>query len=257
MPVASFCMFMRVIGYSSIDKTFIVSPGPERIAIPYEVAIVLGSRGCAGRWERDLYVPCDRPDSPYCARCCAVADACVICRGDCLKAEMTCAEPHSVYLAVFSPDTVKVGVSRSYRLETRLREQGADEGYEIARFPDGAAARRLERTLSASFPDRIPFDIKFREGDIVRETIDRLLVKHPYDRGFKFEHFRRSLWMRPIVLRPKEGMAISGELIGVKGQAMVLERMGTLYAVNLDSLIGFDIEFRKGKTSLQASLSGY
>ena len=41
--------------------------------------------------------------------------------------------------------------------------------------------------------------------------------------------------MRPIVIRPQEGMAISGRTFGIKGQALVLEKLGTLYAVNLDS----------------------
>lgn len=254
---------MRIIGYSSIDRALVVSPGPGLLDISSEVALTLTGRGCAGRWAGDTYIPCDSPETPYCSLCAEAADACVICRGECRKTEKTCTEEHSVYLAIFSPSTVKVGVSRTYRLETRLNEQGADEGYEIARFPDGEAARKLERSLSVRFPDRIPFSEKIKPGLIDRAAIDKAVSSFTPVRHFNFGYYPREPWMAPIVLRPEVNKAISGKMFGVKGQALILEKHGTLYALNLDSLIGYDCEERKNgvtslkKERLQVSLSGF
>jgi len=248
---------MRIVGYSSTDKVLIVSPGPGAIDISSELALMLTGRGCAGRWDGTVHLPCDSNEAPFCARCAERADACMICRGKCLKPEKTCAVDHSVYLAVFAPSTVKVGVSRSYRLETRLQEQGADEGYEIARFPDGESARKIERDISSRFPDRLGFAEKLGTGIINRAAVSASLKGFDIFRTYRFDHFPSALTSAPILIRPQVGMAISGRVIGIKGQALVLEKHGTYYAVNLDGLVGFDCEVRKGRGRLQVSLAGF
>lgn len=248
---------MRIIGHSSPEKTLIVSPGPQGLDISEEVALTLGRRGCAGRWDRGRHVPCDSDEAPLCARCGGGAtDPCVMCRGECRKPEKTCLEPHSVYLAVFAPGAVKVGVSRARRLETRLAEQGADAGFEIARLPDGEAARRMEASLRARYPDRMSFEDKLSTGP-VDEAIKAVTGQYDVIRSVRFCHFPRDPWMKPIVIVPQEGMAIGGRTFGVKGQALVLEKLGTLYAVNLDALAGYDCEIKKGRQSLQSSLYTY
>jgi hypothetical protein len=253
---------VRIIGYSSLDKSLIVSPGPQAagpsvLDISGEVALVLGKRGCVGRWDGEVHVPCDSDQAPACERCGAgVTDPCVMCRGICRKPDKTCLQEHSVYLAVFAPGTVKVGVSKTLRLERRLAEQGADTGFEIARLPDGEAARRMEASLSSRFPDRMSFQDKLASG-LQENALKTVTDSYPAIRAMRFEHFSRDLWMTPIVLKPHEGMAIGGRTLGVKGQALVLEKLGTLYAINLDSLAGYDCEIKKGRTSLQSSLHTY
>lgn len=248
---------MRIIGYSSSDRALFVSPGPQAIDISGEVALTLGRRGCIGRWDGERHVPCDSDDAPQCAKCGGgIPDPCVACRGECRKPEKTCIEEHSVYLAVFAPGAVKVGVSRAWRLPARLEEQGADAGFEIARLPDGEAARRMEASLRAKYPDRMSFEDKLASGP-VDAAIKTVMGQYRAIRALRFERFPRDLWMRPIVLRPQEGMAISGRTFGIKGQALVLEKLGTLYAVNLDALTGYDCEIKKGRHSLQSSLNTY
>ena len=250
---------MRIIGYSSLDKTLIVSPGsqtaePQALDISSDVALTLGRRGCVGRWEGGTHVPCDSDVAPSCDRCGdAAADPCVACRGVCRKPEKTCFEEHSVYLAVFAPGAVKVGVSRARRLEARLAEQGAGAGCEIARLPDGEAARRLEASLRAQYPDRMTFEEKLAAGP-VDAVLEAIQGRHEVIRALRFRHFPRDPWMRPIVVRPREGLTISGRTFGVRGQALVLEKLGSLYAVNLDSLAGYDCELKKGRQSLQSTL---
>jgi hypothetical protein len=167
-----------------------------------------------------------------------------------------CLEEHSVYLAVFAPGAVKVGVTRAWRLPARLEEQGADAGIEISRLPDGEAARRMEASLRVKYPDRMSFEDKLSSGP-VDDAVNAVTKEHGCLQALRFERFPRDLWMRPIVLRPQEGMAISGRTFGIKGQALVLEKMGTLYAVNLDALAGYDCEIKKGRHSLQSSLNTY
>ena len=149
---------MKIIGYSPIDKTLIVYPGPEggekpqEMDISQEIALVLKKRGCAGTRDGDQYIACDSPDAPYCSKHGGAPDPCVACRGDCAKQKKTCNTEHSVYLAVFAPDIIKVGVSKTPRLKIRLNEQGADMGFEIARYPDGELARKRERRPDVHVP---------------------------------------------------------------------------------------------------------
>jgi hypothetical protein len=248
---------VRIIGYSSPGQALYVSPGPQSIDISGEVALTLGSRGCIGRWDGERHVPCDSREAPQCRRCGGgVPDPCVMCRGECRKPEKTCLEEHSVYLAVFAPGAIKVGVSRAWRLETRLDEQGADAGFEIARLPDGEAARRMEDSLRAKYPDRMSFEDKLASGP-VDDAINVITGEYSVLRAFRFGRFARALWMRPIVIRPQEGLAISGRTFGIKGQALVLEKLGSLYAVNLADLAGYECEIKKGRHSLQSSLHTY
>lgn len=253
---------MRIIGYSAIDKVLVTYPGPDgseqpdEISLAQEIALVLKKRGCAGTRDGDRYIACDSPDAPYCSKHVGVPDPCVACRGDCLKQKKTCATEYSVYLAVFAPGVIKVGVSKTPRLETRLHEQGADMGFEIARYPDGELARRRERSLASTYADRLTFEDKLRgiTRKVDADTLREIYSKYDASRILNFTYFDRSLWMQPIVLEPKEEMAISGRVLGLKGQALVLEKGSTIYAMNLDGLIGYDIEPGKGMLNLQTSL---
>ncbi len=247
---------MKIISYSPVDKTLITAPGPIEIDISENISLVLGKRGCGGRWEGDKYTPCDSDEAPFCKRCSAPPDPCVTCRGECKKPEKTCNTEHSVYLAVFSPGLVKVGVSKTRRLETRLMEQGADMGLEIARFPDGELARQRERKLAATYPDRVTFESKVDgiSQSVNGETLQTVYRRYDAGRIMRFDYFGEKPGMKPIVLAPHENMAVSGRVLGIKGQALVLEKGNTLYALNLDSIVGYEAGAGKGVINLQTSL---
>lgn len=247
---------MKIIGYSSIDKTLVMAPDFKLIDISENISLVLKKRGCAGRWEGDKYVPCDSHDAPFCEKCSGPPDPCVMCRGECQKPDKTCNMEHSLYLAIFAPGLVKVGVSKTHRLETRLMEQGADMGLEVARFPDGELARQRERSLASTYPDRATFESKIDGiSQIVRgETLQTIYRRYDAERMMRFDYFREKPWMKPIVLEPHENMAISGRVLGIKGQVLVLEKGDTLYAINPDGLIGYGVEAGKGSINLQTSL---
>ena len=54
---------------------------------------------------------------------------------------------HATYLAAFAPAVFKVGVTRLERLETRLREQGADHAAHVLTVPDGGIVRERETAI--------------------------------------------------------------------------------------------------------------
>jgi hypothetical protein len=254
--MSAFLSMMRIIGYSSVDKVLQTAPDLEEIDISSEISLVLKRRGCAGRWEEEKHYSCDSDEAPFCGDCGGPPDPCVMCRGECLRTDKTCDVEHSVYLAIFAPDLVKVGVSKTQRLETRLKEQGADIGLEIARFPDGQLARQRERMLAATYPDRVTFEKKLEVlSQVVNgETVRMIYRRFEAERVLRFDHFRERPWMTPILIDVHENMAVSGRVLGIKGQALVLEKGNSLYAVNLDSLIGYDVETGKGSVNLQTSL---
>ena len=108
-----------------------------------------------------------------------------------MKQKKTCNTEHSVYLAVFAPDIIKVGVSKTPRLKTRLNEQGADVGVEIARYPDGELARKRERGLASTHPDRIAFDVKLNgiTKKIDARTLQEIYSKYNASDVMKFQVF--------------------------------------------------------------------
>ena len=203
----------------------------------------LETRRCAGTLTADGHQPCDRPAAPYCQYHTSTW-VCARCTGTCLKDEMDCYEAHAIYLAAFGPDTFKVGVTRRWRLETRLREQGADRGAHIATVPDGRIAREREADLAATdgLVDRVRTRAKVRS---LAESVDEagwaaLLERTDVDvRSQVAFEYGLDLETRPV----RETLA-TGTVIGAKGRLLVLERGGTTYAVDMRDLVGYELEER-------------
>lgn len=81
-------------------------------------------------------------------------------------------QPHSVYLAWFSPGVVKVGIALARRLETRLKEQGARYAVVIAECDNAYDARALEERMVSSFSIKERITEKEKELYICRGMID-------------------------------------------------------------------------------------
>ena len=121
-----------------------------------ELAYTLGQRHCAGVITDEGHYPCTDTSAPYCREHNSTW-VCAKCTGTCLKDKMDCYEPHAIYLAVFAPDTHKVGVTKHWRLTRRLAEQGADYGIHLQTVSNGRIAREREAAIvaAASITDRI------------------------------------------------------------------------------------------------------
>ncbi|MFC6988260.1 DUF2797 domain-containing protein [Haloplanus sp. GCM10025708] len=250
---------MQVVGYDAADGHLLVSDADgdvEALALDpgTDLDYRLGERRCAGTIHEGRHVACDAPDAPYC-RDHRRTWVCARCTGTCLKDEMDCDEEHAVYLAAFAPDVVKVGVTRLWRLETRLREQGADRAAHVRTVADGRIAREIEAGLAADFDitDRVRVPVK-RRG--LHRSVDEAAWNSALDSfdpidAFAFD-YGLDLSERPIA----ETLA-TGTVRGTKGRLLVLETGGTTYAVDVRDLVGYDVEPGGTTRSLQSNLGAF
>lgn len=219
-----------------------------------ELAYTLGDRRCAGVIDGDGHVRCDSPSAPYCE----LHDStwiCARCTGSCLKAEMDCHHEHVVYLAAFAPSTFKVGVTGRSDPTVRLREQGADRGAIVRRVANGRIAREIEAEIAATtpIPDavRVPTKIEGMgrpvDGDAWRTLLE----------GFEVESVREFEYGFDLESAPIPETLATGTVLGTKGRVLVLERAGGRFAVDMRSLIGYEIETEAASRELQSDLGAF
>lgn len=132
----------------------------------FSLSIVDDSIFCVGSLKDGVYSPCPNKatGTKKCEVCKRADDyfPCQFCNGfNCHQFRdekiENCDALHMVYLALFTKDLVKVGVSRMSRGKTRQVEQGSHFTRLFAENLSGVAARRLEKTLTEmGFPDKIP-----------------------------------------------------------------------------------------------------
>jgi hypothetical protein len=225
-----------------------------RVALTPEtgLAYALGERRCAGRLTEDGHRACDAADAPHCPR---HTDRwpCARCTGDCDLPLPTCHEEHAVYLAAFAPDTFKVGVTRSWRLRTRLREQGADRGAHLHTVEDGRIARQVEAEYAAEVGDRVRVPTKMAGlGRAVDEDAwDDLVASFDARERFAFD-YGLALHGPPV----PETVA-SGAVRGVKGRVLLLDAGGTTYGVDLRDLVGYEVREDGETGDRQSSLGAF
>jgi hypothetical protein len=217
-----------------------------------ELAYTLGARHCAGAVDGDSHEPCAEPRAPYC-EVHTSRWACARCTGDCTRPLPACHEEHAIYLAAFAPDLFKVGVTRSWRLQTRLREQGSDRAAHLRTVSDGRIARQIESEIAATVGDRVRVSAKVRG---LHRTVDEtawqeLLASFDPISTMSFE-YGLDLPERPI----PETLA-SGTVRGTKGRVLVLDRAGSAYAVDLRDLVGHELVPSDTDRQLQSSLGAF
>jgi len=239
----------------------------ERLDPGTELSYRLGDRHCAGAvervgsqgqradseaGERTVHHACESTDAPYCPEHTS-RWPCARCTGECGKPIEACDEEHAVYLAAFAPATVKVGVTRSWRLETRLREQGADRAAHLRTVADGRIARQVEADIADDLGDRVRVPTKIAGfADPVDDAFWADLCAE-YDPLATYEFdYGLALSDRPIA----ETLA-TGTVRGTKGRVAVLENAGSVYAVDLRDLVGYDLREGDTERELQSSLGAF
>ncbi|WP_435147260.1 DUF2797 domain-containing protein [Halobaculum sp. P14] len=242
---------MQIVGYETPDGALYVtdsdaapdaadsaSVGVDRVALEPGDSLdwTLGDRHCAGTIHDGSHVGCDAAAAPYC-RDHRSTWVCARCTGTCLKDEMDCFDDHAVYLAAFAPDTVKVGVTKEWRLDTRLREQGADRAAHVRTVENGRLAREIEAGIAEHIPDRVrvPTKIDGLAAAVDDDAWDAVLADYDPIETFSFD-YGLGLDDRPVA----ETLA-SGTVVGTKGRILVLENAGTAYAVDMRDLVGHEI----------------
>ncbi len=253
---------MQLVGYETApggeaDHAALLLAGDgelwrESLAPGATIDFGLERRHCAGRLEDDGHEACDAEDAPYCdlhrSRW-----PCARCTGDCEMPVEACHEEHAIYLAVFAPDLVKVGVTRSWRLDQRLREQGADRAAHIRTVANGRVAREIEAEIAVDLGDRVRVPAKIRGLDAAlnlaawQTLLEDFEVIETFDLDYGLD-----LSERPMA----ETMA-AGTVLGTKGRVLVLERAGSTYAVDLRNLVGYEVSEGRADRDLQASLGAF
>jgi hypothetical protein len=253
---------VQLVGYepSGRGSSLLVSDGDgdgtevRRLSLePGEaLSYALGSRRCAGVVDDGTHIACNQPSAPYCDVHTSTW-ICARCTGYCLKDEIDCYQEHAVYIAAFAPDTFKVGVTKLRRLETRLREQGADRAAHVHTVSNGRIARELEAEIAERLVDRVRTGPKVASlaADVDETAWEAALEEFSVIERFEFE-YGLDLDARPV----RETIA-SGSVVGVKGRLLVVETGGTTYAVDMRDLIGYEVEAGETARRLQSSLGSF
>lgn len=250
---------MQVVGYRprvEEPATLLVSHDSdvqyERLAAGSELTYTLERRHCAGTIDDGTHLACDSTAAPYCPQ---HTDRwpCARCQGDCTLPLDTCREEHAIYLAAFAPAAFKVGVTRSWRLDTRLREQGADRAAHVRTVENGRIARQIEADIATTVGDRVRVDRKLRglHRSVDEAAWNALLAEFEVLERFDFEYGLK------LNDRPVAETLLSGSVRGTKGRILVVERKGTAYAVDMRDLVGYEIIPSETDRDLQASLGSF
>jgi len=258
---------VQIVGYDASDGGLLVSDGrvdgadPRRATgtVEYvaldpgtDLAYRLGDRHCAGVVTDEGHRPCDADDAPHCPDHTSTW-VCARCTGTCLKDEMDCFDDHAVYLAAFAPDTFKVGVTKAWRLETRLREQGADRGAHVRTVENGRIAREIEAELATEIPDRVRVPTK-RAG--LGRPVDDAAWRRLIEDFSPLETFDLDYGL-DLAERPVAETLATGRVRGTKGRLLVLDHGGSTYAVDLRELVGYEVTEGGTDRRLQSSLGAF
>ncbi|MFC5970413.1 DUF2797 domain-containing protein [Halomarina salina] len=241
---------MQVVGYDRSDPALrLASDGDlsrQVLAPGTDLAYTLGERHCAGRidYETERHEFCANPAAPYCPTHTVPWS---------VQSNADSTEEHAVYLAAFAPDVFKVGVTRSWRLETRLREQGADRAAHIHTVSDGRVARDLEAEIARDVGDQVRVATKVAGlHEQVDETAwEALLADHRVVERFDFDYGV------DLDARPVAETLLTGTVRATKGRILLLDRGGTTYAVDLRDLLGYEVHEEADGRALQSSLGSF
>ncbi len=252
---------MQIVGYvtaaGDADRaSLLVGTDGDVEAVPLspgcDLTYSLGERRCAGVLTDEGHRPCDASEAPYCPAHTS-RWPCARCTGDCDRPLETCREEHAVYLAAFAPATFKVGVTRSWRLRERLREQGADRAAHLRTVADGRVARQVEAEIAAEVGDRVRVPTK--TAGLHRSVDDDAWA----DLLAGFEPVETVEFAYDLCLadRPVRETLATGEVRGTKGRVLVLERGGSTYAVDMRDLVGYGVRPEETDRRLQSSLGAF
>jgi hypothetical protein len=263
--------FVQIVGYvaraSEPAAILIAADGAvrrESLEPGNDLAYSLGTRHCAGSvdygdagdGEDDasaaVHVACDAEKAPFCD----VHTSrwpCARCTGNCDMPIDNCHEEHVVYLAAFAPDVFKVGVTKSWRLERRLREQGADCAAHLRTVANGRVAREIEAEIATDLGDRVrvPTKVTGLHEPVDESAWEDVLTTYEHEGTFAFEYGL------DLQTQPMPETLASGTVVGAKGRVLVLENGGTTYAVDLRDLVGYELVADSSQKELQASLGAF
>lgn len=209
-----------------------------------EEALAGGGGRCESCTEKTRILPCLRCTGHTCGNPAR--------RSKCVFSD------HYVYLACYSEELFKVGVTRVERLERRISEQGAWGAIAIA-AAGGQEVRRIETAISrAGWPDRVnmisllpdkPVEAADAEemlrlqAKIISERLPGEMIVADGPFVYTAEQFPE-VKETPREMNP-ETDPLCGEVLGMRGGYLLLQVEEQLLTVSLRGLIGREISARQ------------
>jgi hypothetical protein len=170
-------------------------------------------------------------------------------------------QPHILYLAYFSPDTIKVGISLAARGNSRLLEQGARSAIILETFPSAHIARQYEAKIASlsGFAETVLLRKKLSLLDTpYSEQEAGALLKRAQEKveitlGITFSkaktlHFNSRFFPQGTpdltdTYDCTEKHTISGQVIGMLGSVLFCKQQNqdTLLFIPLKKLVGYRV----------------
>ena len=222
-------------------------------------AQITSGRQCRSCSMMDIMNPCLRCDGSTCSAHPTVMKACE-------------ENEANVYLAAFKGGRIKAGVSRAQRVRKRWIEQGADIARRVLKG-NGYKVRQYEQAIQRQLgllnhvqatSKRTPLtntEEAIRQLDHFEEKVHEMyppethIHEPPQNLApiYNLPLFKSA----PLQLRVKDGLQVSGRVLGVKGPVLYIEMGDLTYTLNLSRLIGRRIEPLEAKIRSQSSIDRY
>lgn len=244
--------------FNSVNKTeqtlFLNDLLGKEISIEYEGVILCKSCGNRTKtsFNQGFCYPCFR-SSPEAAECIIRPELCRAHLGegrDIEWEERNHNQSHFVYLA--ATDVVKVGVTRATQIPTRWIDQGANEAIRLAETPNRYQAGVIEVALKSQFTDKTNWrkmlrnendesidleEVKWELEELLPEDIAQYFSEDDEVTSISYPVLEFPVKIKSLNL--DKVPSISGRLMGVKGQYLLLDedrviniRRHTSYEVN-------------------------
>jgi hypothetical protein len=200
-----------------------------------------------------------------CHLCVIHPERCLVEMGKCPEndwAHAQCNQPHIVYLA--NASGLKVGITRDTQVPTRWIDQGAIQALPIFKVSNRYQAGVMEVALKQFVADRtnwrvmlknqmVPLDLIVERDKLLHQAEKEILTvmnQFKADDIVRMNTAEVTVLSYPVLTYPQQVNAlsleqtteISGELLGIKGQYLILSD-GVL---NLRKFAGYEIEFHLG-----------
>ena len=256
-----YCVGYTIVSSSESKSHIALEPWKDMKPCPSESRVRKGHK-CLSCYQADLVHPCLICDGTRCSAGPSVRKSCQ---------EATA----YVYLASFGSNRLKVGVAHKTRIPQRWIEQGANLAERII-VGNSMEARRFENTLHKAL--NVLSGLKTnKKVDTLwkREGVEEVNVLAKAEEEIKrrfpdFPYYHDTLHdlseiydlpllnRRPIELKVKRDLQISGEVLGAKGSLLLLSIGDLPHFLNLKHLIGRKIVFKKADSmTMQTALDKF
>jgi hypothetical protein len=170
-------------------------------------------------------------------------------------------EPHTVYLAYFAPNVIKVGISHSARGTARLLEQGARSAIILETFPSAHIARQYEAKIAA-----LPYIVETvqirKKITVLQEPYDEVMVAaaltrakkqieiditktfdNSYPLSLDHQFFPDGLPSIKDSFEITNPPVLSGKVVGMLGSLLFCTQQDAVFFMPLKKYVGYKLLF--------------